>query len=358
MLIVLPFCEKDHGLAIKLLNWVGELDGNTGHPCVLIASKACPKQKQDSVYAAAQGKFQTVDMVSPGVEDERPWPMATNTLFRAACKYAEKQTKPWLWLEPDCVPIRSGWASLIEREHLTNRKLFTGGYFPHPIPHLNGVAVYPAKIPFWTSRMLSPGAVAFDLICAEAVLRHAHVTTLIQRSLAVPETNTPHTFPEGADWKTIVNPWTVLFHGCKDGSLIARLYRQKRSGLYFKVHTGEKTLADWLPRSKAVSSALSEQRAITCSACPKNSENVPEHKGNFLNLFPEFTARLVRRQFQERKDMNLSTTSDSHLGTCLACKFPIALVVHVPVDSIRKHGSDASLHSDCWIKKETLKITP
>lgn len=120
--------------------------------------------------------------------------------------------------------------------------------------------------------------------------------------------------------------------------------------------TGAHTLADWLPNAQPVAPELSEQRASICASCPKNSENVPNHKGNWLNLFTEYASRLVRRQLQERKKLNLSTSKDDQLGLCLICECPLPLKLHVPhgtiVNNLRQ-GDYEKLPDHCWIKTES-----
>jgi hypothetical protein len=59
----------------------------------------------------------------------------------------------------------------------------------------------------------------------QLTLPHTHATKLIVRSLADPATNTPHTFSSIADVSGIVPQGCVLFHGCKDGSLMATVDR-------------------------------------------------------------------------------------------------------------------------------------
>lgn len=123
-----------------------------------------------------------------------------------------------------------------------------------------------------------------------------------------------------------------------------------------KQGVGMRTLGDWLGAGAiGVADVLSEQRASICAVCPKNSENVPNHKGNWLNLFDKFAANLIRRQIQERKELKYATTKDAQLGMCMVCECPLPLKVHVPIADIRKHMKPddvEKLDLTCWIPKE------
>lgn len=114
--------------------------------------------------------------------------------------------------------------------------------------------------------------------------------------------------------------------------------------------TGIVTLADWLGRDgKPVAKELSEARATQCIACPKHGE------GDFLSLFTRPIADLIRRQYEERKQLKLSTSKDDTLNYCTACECPLKLKVHVPVEYIRKHIKQPELDKlvpECWILRE------
>lgn len=113
---------------------------------------------------------------------------------------------------------------------------------------------------------------------------------------------------------------------------------------------GVLTLANWLGDDGVpVETSLSEQRAAVCTGCPKNV------KGDLFSFFTKPASELIRRQLEERKALNLSTTQDEQLGICEACGCPLRLKVHVPLGFIKAHMSTddtAKLDPRCWITKE------
>lgn len=113
---------------------------------------------------------------------------------------------------------------------------------------------------------------------------------------------------------------------------------------------GVSTLADWLGTDGVpVAAELAEQRAAICSDCPQNKQ------GDLLAFFTKPVADLLRRQLEERRQLNLSTSRDAQLNVCDACGCPLKLKVHVPLNFIRKHMRQQEmglLDPRCWILRE------
>lgn len=114
--------------------------------------------------------------------------------------------------------------------------------------------------------------------------------------------------------------------------------------------TGVATLADWLGTDgKPAESVLAESRAAICETCPQNK------KGDLVSFFVKPVADLIRKQLEERKQLNLSTSKDDALNVCDACGCPIKLKVHVPLKFIKAHikaPEFQKLDPRCWILKE------
>lgn len=147
-----------------------------------------------------------------------------------------------------------------------------------------------------------------------------------------------------------VNPlWqTARSAGVAVGDIKARPSWFKQLG---RLGKGVLTLANWLGDDGVpVPSDLAEQRAAICEGCPKNA------KGDLFSFFTKPASELIRRQLEERKALELSTTKDESLGVCDACGCPLKLKVHVPLSFIKAHMNtdDADkLDPRCWIIKET-----
>ncbi len=260
MQVVLNFCHHDRDRALALLQWMGELGGCRGHDLLLSFNQHSARMGlHDALVLEAQKHFDKVDVFTPYDEDERGWPMSPNHAWRHVVFWVrEKIQKPWLWLEGDVVPIPLPdgriWINEIAAEYDLATK--AGKYFlgddvnvPGSRRHCSGIAVYPAKVAAFTRRLAHVDREAFDMFFANEFLPHVQFTRLIQHlhhDPAHPETHAEGpTFPDAASL-AMIRPEAVLWHRCKDGSLIDRL-REKKNGVCVSglnvtpVGTGEKS---------------------------------------------------------------------------------------------------------------------
>ena len=198
------------------------------HKCLLVGSNGMSKDRFDAVNAAAHRAFVDVDFIQTSAPNELGWPMSPNALFRSAATYiAERNLGHWFWCEPDCVPLKPEWLDALDADYQGSRKPFMGVKFIHPYPHLTGTAVYPSHVRRYSPKMVSAHTRPFDLIDAITVMRNAHFTGLIEHRWGDIQNNIAPTFPDAESLKNLP-ALAVVFHRCKDGSLIKRL--RERSG--------------------------------------------------------------------------------------------------------------------------------
>jgi hypothetical protein len=235
VLLALATNPKDVDRASDLISWIGELGSYPKHWMLLIG--AFTLDESIIFQLAAQARtcgFKQVVSIRAKTEPDNPWPQAANHMFHLAADYAANHARvPFFWIEPDCAPMREGWLDAIEAEYQAMRKAFMGTVYDQPYRHMNGVGCYPDNIRRYNPLMFNAefAGLPFDTVRPDLVLntRNAHVTRLIHRSLEDPATNTAHHFATMDDL-SIIPRECLLFHGCKDGSLIARL-REQRNGL-------------------------------------------------------------------------------------------------------------------------------
>lgn len=110
---------------------------------------------------------------------------------------------------------------------------------------------------------------------------------------------------------------------------------------------GSAALIEWLGEGgKPVSQSVADERARTCSTCPKNSST-----WNFRSTI----AQAIKRHSEVKHSLSLKTGLDDKLGTCTACECPLKLKIWVPLAHITNHMTssvEADLHPDCWITAE------
>lgn len=234
MLFVLPYCQKDVALAAKLLDWITELKGasRVTHSCLLVADAAVPKAaalKMQDVARSIWYRAETMLVTVP--ETMQAWPQAPNLMFQNACRQINNCHKlPWLWLEPDAVPLKPTWMDDLANEYANCPKRYVGAFVESsqantPPVHLPGVSMYPPDAyrelePFTTSGQ------AFDMAMASHVIPRANNTLIIQSFYGTQELapSFKETKAEGDAQNVLpinfIKPNAVLFHRCKDGSLI------------------------------------------------------------------------------------------------------------------------------------------
>jgi hypothetical protein len=160
------------------------------------------------------------------------WPTGCNLKWRAAAAHVMRVYKePWFWMEPDCVPLKASWASEIEAGYQRQPRKFMGPFVRQdtkpelPPVSMPAVAVYSNDAVTILGRFCGARQ-SFDMIrevCNE-VLPRSTETKLIQHFWGKAYNESP-TF-ENAGTLARLNPDAVLFHRCKDASLINLLREQ------------------------------------------------------------------------------------------------------------------------------------
>lgn len=177
------------------------------------------------------------------------WPESCNLMFRRAAKHVEYGSKePFLWLEPDVVPLKTECFDAIETEYRASGKPFSGDFVHVPemgdVPdHCSGIAVYPGALSNFAGTAYLAHERAWDVEASSQIVPQMHKSKHILHRWK---------HPPFENWQQVeerifaVKPEAVLFHADKTSSLID-LLRQKRSGV--------QTLAE----------APNENTAPTCS---------------------------------------------------------------------------------------------
>jgi hypothetical protein len=235
--VVIPFSSADLTLAGDLIDWIDKLGGCPNNSCLLVADCKLDKEQVKNIAEKAQRAFKRVDLIAtPFALASEKWPIGPNWMFETALKALAMTKEPWLWLEPDAVPMKSSWLVDIENAYKAccQRKPFMGQVIRPGLPGLpsemlSGVAVYPADA---SKRLLQlvvahKAKKAFDVATAELVAPLAQHSRLIW-NFHGPAQDMPPTFvreveaghPKNALPLNAIPPQTVLFHRCKDGSLI------------------------------------------------------------------------------------------------------------------------------------------
>ena len=267
MIVVLPVCVKDLDAALRNLQWCIELDGKAPFACLISVEIGfdCSRVEQ-----LAREYFSSVTVFRyqqyPRFKSSQ-WPRPQNWAWRNVALHIGKSIRePWLWWEQDSVPLKPMWLSAIALEYEKQGKPFMGaqGATAHPQsdPHLNGVAVYPHDWQRTASQaMIFSDSIPFDVAGGWRVMQNAAITSLIKHvwSQEGPQ-GPPTTFKQKID-KWILTREAVLFHRCKDDSLI-NLLRQVDASMPLPEHEPRRRMRrkpDWLKKKSSNRSGRSSE---------------------------------------------------------------------------------------------------
>lgn len=215
--VVVPFTTHDAKLAERLARWIGTLEQKPIGSVVLIPSVVVPVETLYSVYRHWREVAHAVE-VEVCEHPDGHWPIGPNLLFDWASR---KLRSPFLWLEPDCVPLVPGWMDKLEAAYARCKKPILCDFYDQF--HCSGIAVYAPE----SARVLSQTGdrtKAWDARSPEVFRTLAADTGLIQHFWG--KEGIPPRFAnvadgtEGSVTKAMLNPHAVLFHRCKDGSLM------------------------------------------------------------------------------------------------------------------------------------------
>jgi len=147
-----------------------------------------------------------------------------------------KGRSPWLWLEPDAIPLKADWLDQLAREYQHRGKPFLG-----PIVqgrgHMNGVGIYPPDAALRCPRAMNAQHEAWDVVMRDEMIHDCHDASALIFQVWGMVGGKPHPCEEHspthfATW-TNVQSWiplkAVLAHRVKDGSLTKLLTKNHES---------------------------------------------------------------------------------------------------------------------------------
>jgi hypothetical protein len=246
ILVVIPYHSADLEITRKLIAWIAELGSCKPHSLLFAADSAIPQETMRELMDAARPVFHSVKTmiitVPKPAEGQRVWP--PNIVFLAVANQVHQLYKfPFLFLEPDAIPIYAGWIDDIAEEYAECPARFMGSIVKQvgqpglPSEYLNGVAVYPndAIEVFEKIASVKDSSQAWDIGSASVVVPRAMNTKLIAHFYG--EKDLPPMFvqaklpdsPKNHVTLDFVPMEAAIFHRSKDGKLIDLLMARRKS---------------------------------------------------------------------------------------------------------------------------------
>jgi len=164
-------------------NHVVKLGPYINHQLVLLPVHGVSTDKIANILS---GSFSNVS-VEKCHHTEMGWPISCNKAFETMAWAAfQKYKAPFLWMEPDAIPIKQGWLNEIEIEYRSMNRPFMGdfveiqGVMPNGVNHMSGIAVYPPDLPRLAPTIFNNDRLAWDIASGNQVIRQMARTGLIQ----------------------------------------------------------------------------------------------------------------------------------------------------------------------------------
>lgn len=131
MKIAVPMSASDHG---KARNWAdavlkfGGLGAHSFSFIPTIEARAIAEEISERFTAAnIQNEILTMELIPMG-----GWPKGPNVQFYETARLMSNQQLPWLWMELDVLPVRTGWADQIAAEYTSRNTPFMGHIIQTP----------------------------------------------------------------------------------------------------------------------------------------------------------------------------------------------------------------------------------
>ena len=224
LLTVIPFCTNDAILAERLCDFIYLVNKRvqSGH-VLLVASGDVHAELVGKVRVAAEVAFQQVDLLTVPAVVGPDKNIHVNRMFQTAATYIAKTYRvPWLWLEPDCVPVKVDWLETIAEAHYDQPKRYSGSWLMGKHLFLARVAVYPPD----AITDFVAGNAPFNMANGEAVIPKSTKTRLVQECAVM-------------DADFVPKEGVVLLHHDKNGMMMETL-REKFEQLALKPSKGKK----------------------------------------------------------------------------------------------------------------------
>jgi hypothetical protein len=217
MIVAISFHDGDLELMTRWANHVQKLGPYLNHNLVLLPVHNASTEEISQILT---GSFSGV-LIENCHHSEQGWPISCNKAFETMAWAAlQKYQQPFLWMEPDAVPLKKGWIDEIEKEYQKCQKPFMGdfvkiaGVMPNGVDHMSGIAVYHHNMPQLAPSIFNNESIAWDIASGKDVVRKMHKTDLIHHDW-IPDKKwrrdvvTPDCVKEGA----------VIYHPDKKGVL-------------------------------------------------------------------------------------------------------------------------------------------
>lgn len=231
LLVVFPFCNRDGALALENMRWISELNRSYDYEILLSHDEVTAPKLIEAMKGAATCFRKVHELTYPAATTGM---LPHSNAFKQAAWHVQDYFRcPFLWMEADAIPLKPEWLDVLWREYQRGGKHFAGPIVPAML-HMNGTGIYPPDAPDRIPKALEATHDAWDTAMKAEMIHDcfdlSHVWMHCWGSVGGrphPFGGQPMSFTDANNLKWIP-PNAVVWHRCKDASLIHRL-RERRN---------------------------------------------------------------------------------------------------------------------------------
>lgn len=214
ILTVIPCHSGDCIRAEKLLDQILALNRKkqSGH-ALLVFAPDVPQENRDKLRITAEVAFKSVGifgvLLPKDLVDKQS--IAAHMIALTARHISKNFKSPWLWLEPDCLPLKPEWFILLEHGYERQPLRYMAGHIKYgEAIAMSRIAVYPnnAIVDMETSASMN---VPFDFYAVNMSMKSRLFQTV--------------NIASESDF-ALIRPDAVLAHSDKSGTLIDQITQQ------------------------------------------------------------------------------------------------------------------------------------
>ena len=138
LLTVLPCHSADSPMAEMLLDWIFQLrDRKQSDSILLVCYGDTHEEMRLKLNIAAEVAYANSEMIiAPEIGSTAKSDRITHVFNFAADHIARNYRSPWLWLEPDSVPLKRGWLEDLSSAYQLQPKKHFGPHFQAADKHI------------------------------------------------------------------------------------------------------------------------------------------------------------------------------------------------------------------------------
>lgn len=200
ILLVTAFTTADWHRAEAMFDWHRKLHRQepTGH-VLLVAAKDAHDELRTKLRIAAELAFESVHEIQASALPDKRTPKE-HVLIEAATHCGRWLRWPWLWLEPDCVPLTKGWLKTLGDAYTNQPARYYGPHFK------SGDSIILPRVSIY------PASTINDIMAKRELQPMSTKCRLIQYGV----------FQDGDELDKVRSD-AVLFHSCKTNALMEKL---------------------------------------------------------------------------------------------------------------------------------------